>query len=46
MNKWADELNRQFSRKEVKMANKYMDKCLLSPAIKEKQIKTTSLLLE
>jgi hypothetical protein len=40
MKKWANELNREFSKEEVKMANKFMKKCLTSLAIKEIQIRT------
>jgi hypothetical protein len=34
INKWANELNRRFS-KEVQIANKYVKKCSLSLAIKD-----------
>jgi hypothetical protein len=45
MNKWANELNRQLSKEEVQMANKYM-KCSTSSAIKEMKIKMTFHLLQ
>jgi hypothetical protein len=41
MKKWTNELNRQYSNEEVQMANKYLNKCSTSLAIKEMQIKAT-----
>jgi non-ribosomal peptide synthetase component E (peptide arylation enzyme) len=34
-------MNRQFSKEEVQMANKYMKKCSTFLAVKEKKIRTT-----
>jgi hypothetical protein len=41
MKQWAHELQKEFSKEEVHIANKYMKKCLPSLVIKEMQIKTT-----
>jgi hypothetical protein len=45
MKKWEHELNRQFSKEEVQMTNKYMKKYSTALAIKEMQIKTTLTLI-
>ena len=39
--KWARDMNRQFSDKEIKTINKHMRKCSKSLIIREIQIRTT-----
>jgi hypothetical protein len=39
LKKWARELNREFPKKEVQMASKYMKKCSTSLVIKDMRIK-------